>query len=87
MNDRPLIEKSKSKLDYPVKILLYVTLLTSVVTTGFLTYNVVFSYIKSALNFSYPTSIPWISDQVQCERTNRNWRDGKCWDYQHDSSF
>ncbi|MBD2214935.1 hypothetical protein H6G27_34595 [Nostoc linckia FACHB-104] len=35
----------------------------------------------------YPTSIPWISDQSECENTNRIWRDGKCWDYQHSPDF
>lgn len=35
----------------------------------------------------YPTSIPWISDQSECENTNRTWSDGKCWDYQHSPDF
>lgn len=36
---------------------------------------------------SYPTSIPWINNKSECEYTNRNWRDGKCWDSEHNPMF
>lgn len=35
----------------------------------------------------FPTSIPWITDQQQCEHTNREWRNQKCWDNQHSLMF
>ncbi|WP_427160855.1 hypothetical protein ACQFX9_04295 [Aliinostoc sp. HNIBRCY26] len=38
-------------------------------------------------NVSSPTSIPWIFDQSQCEDTGRTWRDGKCWDKEHNPQF
>ncbi|WP_414543634.1 hypothetical protein [Nostoc sp. CCY0012] len=51
----------------------------------------IFSFVLSSLNFTstlyYPTSIPWIYEKSQCERTNRVWRDDKCWDYEHSPDF
>jgi hypothetical protein len=35
----------------------------------------------------YSTSIPWIDNASECERTGRNWRDRKCWDNEHDPMF
>ncbi|MHC5614643.1 MAG: hypothetical protein ACYTXA_27590 [Nostoc sp.] len=35
----------------------------------------------------HSTSIPWINDASECEYTGRNWRDGKCWDNQHNPMF
>lgn len=48
------------------------------------------SLINSISNYHFatsPTSIPWIFDQSECERTGRTWSEGKCWDDQHDSLF
>ncbi|NJK39630.1 MAG: hypothetical protein HC825_01175 [Oscillatoriales cyanobacterium RM1_1_9] len=34
-----------------------------------------------------PTSIPWITSERDCQRSNRAWKDGQCWDAQHDYHF
>ncbi len=34
-----------------------------------------------------PTSIPWLEHQFDCEHTGRTWKDGKCWDYEHNPMF
>jgi hypothetical protein len=31
----------------------------------------------------YPTSIPYIDNQIDCDKFNREWKDGKCWDNKH----
>ncbi len=39
-------------------------------------------------NYSYPTSIPWLTNKAECEHNpGRVWRDNHCWDYEHDPSF
>ncbi|QIR39946.1 hypothetical protein HCG51_26720 [Tolypothrix sp. PCC 7910] len=43
--------------------------------------------ISSIFNKRYPTSIPDIDNQSQCENSERIWRYQKCWDYQHDPLF
>lgn len=35
----------------------------------------------------YPTAIPWLQTADGCEQTGRMWRDGTCWDDEHDPSF
>ena len=35
----------------------------------------------------FPTSIPWINGESECKHANRIWRDGECWDYEHDMTF
>ncbi|MGF1493378.1 MAG: hypothetical protein ACFBSC_13175 [Microcoleaceae cyanobacterium] len=34
-----------------------------------------------------PTSIPWITNQYDCSKTGRYWKDGQCWDADHDHMF
>ncbi|TFI52457.1 hypothetical protein BLD44_021170 [Mastigocladus laminosus UU774] len=39
-------------------------------------------------NSSYPTSIPWLTNKGECEHhPHRIWRDGHCWDSEHDPNF
>ena len=47
----------------------------------------VFSSLTPIPTPSNPTSIPWINDKSECEYTNRVWREGKCWDYEHSPNF
>lgn len=35
----------------------------------------------------YATSIPWIDNANECQYTNRNWHDNKCWDEEHSPTF
>jgi hypothetical protein len=54
------------------------------------TFSGVLSSIRSLLSSSSsasPTSIPWIFNQSECERTGRTWEDGKCWDNEHNPAF
>jgi hypothetical protein len=35
----------------------------------------------------YPTAIPWLQTQADCQHTGRAWREGTCWDEQHNPNF
>ena len=35
----------------------------------------------------HPVSIPWISNQNQCENSGRTWRNGECLDFDHNPDF
>ncbi|MBK1987663.1 hypothetical protein A0J48_008965 [Sphaerospermopsis aphanizomenoides BCCUSP55] len=45
------------------------------------------SLIPKERQVAFPTSIPWIKSQDDCERGNRNWKDNRCWDSQHSPDF
>ncbi|MBD2462766.1 hypothetical protein H6G89_17130 [Oscillatoria sp. FACHB-1407] len=36
---------------------------------------------------SHPTGIPWLQTKTECQNTGRVWKDGTCWDREHDASF
>ena len=40
-------------------------------------------------NYFYPTIIPWLKDQEDCEHTNREWNDTEhqCLDHKHNPNF
>lgn len=43
--------------------------------------------INNHFNYSFPSEIPWIDNQQDCEKFDRNWQDGKCLDHQHSPYF
>ncbi|MTJ06830.1 MULTISPECIES: hypothetical protein [unclassified Anabaena] len=65
--------------------------------SGFL--GVIFSSIFTVLFFVLPainipstytphtTSIPWIDDEHECQKTGRIWNNNKCWDDEHSPDF
>lgn len=46
-----------------------------------------FSLVTSSNESPHATSIPWIDNASECQYTNRNWHDNKCWDEQHSPTF
>ncbi|MBD2501726.1 hypothetical protein [Anabaena azotica] len=44
-----------------------------------------FSAVSS--NSFQATSIPWITNQSECEYSGRNWHDNQCWDEEHNPMF
>lgn len=54
-----------------------------------------FSVYYSAIKISssevvvcqHPVSIPWISNQIECENSGRTWRGGECLDFHHNPNF
>ena len=70
----------------PTRIAFSTVILVLFIVCGSCTVNSIISlFIKPVSVF--PTSIPWIHNESECKHTNRTWRDGKCWDYEHGITF
>lgn len=80
-------DKSVYPLRNPVNILFLLLLVIIFLISTFTILNLVLSSFSCIPSSPYPTSIPWINNQSDCERTNRNWYDGKCWDAEHNPTF
>ncbi|MBD2356978.1 hypothetical protein H6G41_20505 [Tolypothrix sp. FACHB-123] len=46
-----------------------------------------FSFLNSSKESPHATSIPWIDNAAECQYTQREWHDNKCWDKEHSPSF
>ncbi|MDB9372829.1 hypothetical protein [Nodularia sphaerocarpa] len=71
----------------PVNILFLLGLVIIFLISSFAIFTFVWSSIYSTPISPHPTSIPWINNQFDCERTYRIWKDGKCWDLEHSPVF
>ncbi|NEU73219.1 hypothetical protein PI95_011755 [Hassallia byssoidea VB512170] len=89
MRDRLSIKQGKFQLSTRAKITLFAALVAVLPTSGFCTASLILSlnYVATTADISHPTSIPWLTDKSQCQRTHRIWRDNKCWDYEHNPMF
>ena len=70
----------------PYRIIFSSVILTLLIVCGSCTINFVTSFFFKPVSI-FPTSIPWIHSESECKHTNRTWRDGECWDYEHDMTF
>ncbi|BAZ29648.1 hypothetical protein NIES4074_20950 [Cylindrospermum sp. NIES-4074] len=84
---RPPGKKEQFGLKNAVNLVFFAAFSVMLLTAGLYIASLVLFSVKESLNTSHPTSIPWISDKDGCEKVGRVWRDGKCWDYQHNPSF
>ena len=80
-------EKGVYPLRDPINILCLLGLLIIFLISSFAIFTFVWSSIYSIPTLPYPTSIPGINNQFDCERTYRIWKDGKCWDSEHSPVF
>ncbi len=87
MRYRLQAEKGKTKIYNSTNIILGTVSFTLLLTCTSWTLKFLVSYLSSISISSHPTSIPWISNQPKCEHTGRTWRNGKCWDYEHNMMF
>jgi hypothetical protein len=73
----------------PVNTLLILGFFILLLTSGFITFSYVFSFVSSiSLPISpFATSLPFIENQSSCEQTGRIWRHDKCWDSEQNPSF
>lgn len=71
----------------PVNILLLLGLVIIFLISSFAILTFVWSSIYSIPTLPHPTSIPWINNQFDCERTYRIWNNGQCWDLEHSPVF
>jgi hypothetical protein len=67
--------------------LLGTTSITVVLSMGWFYIIPSFSALSSTNSIVHPTSIPWLQNQKDCEKTGRIWQDGECWDQQHSPEF
>jgi hypothetical protein len=42
---------------------------------------------EEELSELHPTSIHWLQNRADCERSQKTWSDGKCWDTEHNLMF
>ncbi|MEQ8971431.1 MAG: hypothetical protein RIE73_13685 [Coleofasciculus sp. C1-SOL-03] len=82
-------ERSQFPLWTPANIVLITAFLSLFITSGYATVSVFFASLKpfSLPTTAYPTSLPWITNSEQCEKTNRTWSEGQCWDSEHNPLF
>jgi hypothetical protein len=73
---------------------LYHSALAILVLTGVLAALVVPAYLwllqlntEQNTEPAHPTAIPWLQDQQSCEKTGREWQEGKCWEREWSHMF
>lgn len=71
----------------PVNILFIIGFLSILSVSSYTIFSFVLSSLTPISSSFYPTSIPWIYDQSECQHTGRIWHDGKCWDSEHSPNF
>jgi|GEM_PF-579978 len=76
----------------PSNIVFLIGFFSVLSTSCFVLFPFLFSSLVSSLtsistSAPNPTSIPWLENQFDCEHTSRTWRNGKCWDYEHNPMF
>ncbi|BAY94883.1 MULTISPECIES: hypothetical protein [unclassified Tolypothrix] len=79
------IKKGKFYYQNLPRIILAILFAVIFVSCGYATALVLIFHPN--INTIYPTFIPNIHNQVQCEKSERIWREQKCWDEQHNPLF
>ena len=79
--------KGAYPLRNPLNILYLLGLVITFLISSFAISTLFLSSIYSLPTAPHPISIPWISNQFDCERTYRTWDDDKCWDAEHSPMF
>lgn len=80
-------EKSLNPIWTPGNILFLIIFAFIILTGGISTIFFFKSLIPKEINSAFPTSIPWVNNQNDCEKFNRTWNDNKCWDNEHSPNF
>lgn len=91
MRDR-FAQQGRLHMGVPVLVMISTAFLTTLVTSLICNTSLVFSSTNSTFRatqntLTNPTSIPWIDNESRCHNSDRIWRDGKCWDYEHNPMF
>ncbi|BCL37588.1 hypothetical protein [Nostoc sp. MS1] len=87
MKERLHSHKGKLYWDILLKFTIYTTYSTVIFTASIVIVKCLFFYINSIAKPSYPTSVPWINSQEECEYTGRIWNRDQCWDKEHNPWF
>jgi hypothetical protein len=71
----------------PANILFLIGFLIILSVCSYTIFSSALSSLTPISSSYYPTSIPWINDKSECERTGRIWNDRKCWDFEQSPNF
>lgn len=89
MHQHPNHKKSKLSHQDIRRIIVLAIWAIILLPIGFYANFILFYYVNINSNFTnqYPASIPDINNQFNCEKSERNWHNNKCWDYKHNPLF
>ncbi|BAY68933.1 hypothetical protein ACN23B_16605 [Anabaena sp. FACHB-709] len=87
MRDHLHNEKGKFYWKILLKLMIYGTCSTILFTASIVIVKSLFFYFSSITKSSYPTSVPWIDSQYECEYTGRTWNENQCWDKEQSPWF
>jgi hypothetical protein len=80
-------KKLKTSVNNAIKLTFFTAFYSLLVVSGFYLGSLLISYLTSNLTTTHPTSIPWIKEKSECEKTGKTWQDNKCWDSEHNPLF
>ncbi|MEB3277855.1 MAG: hypothetical protein VKK42_02890 [Lyngbya sp.] len=83
---RNQLERQKHRLWTPLNILVMAITLGSFAFTIIMSIYLLLKW-GSPSGTVAPTSIPWLTNQADCEKTGRIWLHGQCWDTEHSPDF
>ena len=84
--ERYQLERRKHRLWTPWNILVVAMTLGSFAFTIVMSVYLLLKW-GSPSETAAPTSIPWLTNQSECEQTGRIWLHGECWDTEHSPDF
>ncbi|MFZ1027537.1 MAG: hypothetical protein WAN66_15120 [Limnoraphis robusta] len=83
---RNQLERHKHRLWTPLNILVMAITLGSFAFTIAMSIYLILKW-SSPSGMVAPTSIPWLTNQADCQKTGRIWLHGECWDTEHSPDF
>jgi hypothetical protein len=91
-NQKKIQNKIHQFIWTPSNILILAVFLVTAPFFTYTTLSVVFStftpYLLTSVDTDHhSTSIPWIENKYDCEKTGRIWQNNKCWDNEHNPMF
>ncbi len=81
------LPKKRNSFLTPVNIMFLAGSVMILFASATTTSSLVFSFVTSRTDTSYPTSLPWVENKYECEQFGRTWRNGQCWDGEHSYTF
>jgi hypothetical protein len=92
-SSKQYFQPSTNRFSWYYRNIVFVSILFAVISTCVyaifsLKFTLITSHLSRSSNSFHPTSIPWLTNKADCEHNlGRVWREGHCWDYEHDPNF
>jgi hypothetical protein len=80
-------EKGLYPIFTPINILFLSGFLGVIFSSIFTVLSFVLPSINIPSRYTHATSIPWIDNEHECQKTGRTWDNNKCWDDEHSPDF